>query len=98
MEKNQYYNGFLLMVYFDTIIMLLLSFTSAGKNILYTLYSENGFNTLASLQYICNYLFGPLMLLVVDKIIQSFDFKKIFIISSINLNIFLVGGLIVAGC
>lgn len=37
------------MVYFDTIIMLLLSFTSAGKNILYTLYSEYGFNTLASL-------------------------------------------------
>lgn len=38
------------------------------------------------------------MLLIVDKIIESIDFKKIFIISSFNLNIFLVGGLLVAGC
>lgn len=48
MKKSEYYNGFLWMVYFDTIIMLLLSFTSAGKNILYTMYSDYGFNTLAS--------------------------------------------------
>ncbi|CAD8138218.1 unnamed protein product [Paramecium pentaurelia] len=98
MKKSEYFNGFLWMVYFDTIIMLLLSFTSAGKNILYTMYSDFGFNTLASVQYVCNYLFGPLMLLVVDKIIESISFKKIFIISSFNLNIFLVGGLLVAGC
>ncbi|CAK72556.1 unnamed protein product (macronuclear) [Paramecium tetraurelia] len=78
--------------------MLLLSFTSAGKNILYTMYSDFDFNTLASLQYVCNYLFGPLMLLLVDKIIESFSFKKIFLISSFNLNIFLLGGLLVAKC
>lgn len=29
--------------------MLLLSFTSAGKNILYTMYDDNGYDTLASL-------------------------------------------------
>ncbi|CAD8046659.1 unnamed protein product [Paramecium sonneborni] len=96
--KSEYFDGFLQLVYFDSIIMLLLSFTSAGKNILYTMYSNYGFNTLASLQYVCNYLFGPMMLLVVDKIIESVNFKKIFIISSFNLNIFLVGGILVAGC
>lgn len=38
------------------------------------------------------------MLLVVDKIIEEYSFKKIFLISSFNLNIFLVGGLLVSGC
>lgn len=37
------------MAFFDSIIMLLLSITSAGKNILYTTYNNYNFDTLASL-------------------------------------------------
>jgi hypothetical protein len=49
MKSNEYFNGFFALAFFDAIIMLLLSITSAGKNILYTMYSEYDFNTLASL-------------------------------------------------
>lgn len=78
--------------------MLLLSVTSAGKNILYTLYDDAGYALLAPLQYVCNYFFGPLSLLFVDWLIGKVQFRTLFYISSFNLNLFLIGGLLVAGC
>lgn len=65
----RYLSGFWHLVYVDTIIMLLLSITSAGKNILYTLYLTHDYHLLAPLSYVCNYLFGPLTLLCVDWLI-----------------------------
>ena len=97
-KDSTYLDNIQHLIFLDSVVMLMLSITSAGKNLIYTLYYEEDYYFLAPLQYICNYLFGPLTLLIVDTLISKWNFKIIFYLSSFNLNLFLIGALLVSGC
>lgn len=70
-----YYKDIDKLLFIGIVMMLMLSITNAGKNILYTVYGQYDYTLLAPVQYVCNYLFGPLTLLIVDSLIARNNFK-----------------------
>lgn len=59
---------------------------------------QAGYEFLGPVQFICNYLVGPVTLLFVDRIIQTHKFNILFYVSSFAMNLFLMGGLLVTFC